>query len=218
MVTPTDRKHETDDPNPDAEPETAAAEAPTTGAAEPDPAALLEAARAEAAAFKDQLLRALAEMENVRRRAQRDRDDAAKYGVSVFAQDLLAVADNLRRALEALPPEALEADEYLRNLAAGVELTERQLLAAFERHGIQRFEPVGEPFDSHRHQAMFEVPGSDQPAGTVVQLLQPGYMLYDRLLRPAMVGVAKGNSPGPGPNGAADDPPPSPGGRVDTVA
>lgn len=217
MVAMADREQDGDDREPDARPEPAAAEAPP-GAAEADANTQLEAARAEAAALKDQLLRALAEMENVRRRAQRDRDDAAKYGVSVFANDLLAVADNLRRALEALPAEALEADEYLRNLAAGVELTERQFLAALERHGVRKFEPLGEKFDSHLHQAVFEVPDTDQPAGTVVRLLQAGYMLHDRLLRPAMVGVAKGNSPGPGPNGAADDPPPSPGGRVDTVA
>ena len=213
-----DRKHERDDQEPDARPETPAAETPTTGAAEPDPAAQLETAQAEAAALKDQLLRALAEMENVRRRAQRDRDDAAKYGVSALAHDLLAVADNLRRALEALPAEALAADEYLRNLAAGVELTERQFHAALERHGVRKFEPLGEKFDSHLHQAVFEVPDADRPAGTVVRLLQAGYMLNDRLLRPAMVGVATGNSAAPAPNGAADDPPPSPGGRVDTVA
>ena len=185
-----DREQDGDDREPDARPEPAAAEAPP-GAAEADPAAQLEAARAEAAALKDQLLRALAEMENVRRRAQRDRDDAAKYGVSIFANDLLAVADNLRRALEAIPAEALEADEYLRNLAAGVELTERQFLAALERQGVRKFEPLGEKFDSHLHQAVFEVPDTDQPAGTVVRLLQAGYMLHDRLLRPAMVAVAK---------------------------
>jgi len=217
MVAMADREQDGDDREPDARPEPAAAEAPS-GAAEADASAQLEAARAEAAALKDQLLRALAEMENVRRRAQRDRDDAAKYGVSVFANDLLAVADNLRRALEALPAEALAADEYLRNLAAGVELTERQFLAALERHGVRKFEPLGEKFDSHLHQAVFEVPDADRPAGTVVRLLQAGYMLNDRLLRPAMVGVATGNSAAPAPNGAADDPPPSPGGRVDTVA
>jgi len=217
MVAMADREQDGDDREPDARPEPAAAEAPS-GAAEADPGAQLEAARAEAAALKDQLLRALAEMENVRRRAQRDRDDAAKYGIAVFANDLLAVADNLRRALEALPVEALEADEYLRNLAAGVELTERQFLAALERHGVRKFEPLGEKFDSHLHQAVFEVPDTDQPAGTVVRLLQAGYMLHDRLLRPAMVGVAKGGSSAPGPNGAADGPPASPGGRIDTVA
>ncbi len=188
----------------------AAEEAPSTAVVE-TPEGALEAARAEAAQLKDQLLRALAEMENVRKRVQRERDEATKFAVAEFARDLVAVADNLRRALDAIPPEALESDESLRNLAAGVELTERQLAAVFERHAIRRFEPLGEKFDSHRHQAIMEVAGSGRPAGTVVQVLQAGYLLRDRLLRPAMVGVAKAEPTG------ADEPPPA-GGRIDTVA
>lgn len=190
-----------------------------------EPEDVLEAAQAEIARLKDQLLRALAETENVRRRAQREREDAAKFGVTAFARDLLPVADNLRRALDSIPREALQENELLRALAEGVEMTERELLAAFERHHIRKIEPLGERFDSNLHQAMFEVPGSGQPAGTVVQLLQPGYLLHDRLIRPAMVGVAKGEPAGNGqaeaqPGGDAEDGggPPPPGGRVDTTA
>jgi molecular chaperone GrpE len=179
---------------------TSEAEAVPGAAGDPEAATIeaLNAARAEAAQLKDQLLRTLAESENVRRRAQRDREEAGKYAVADFARELLGVADNLRRAIEAIPAEALAADEALRNLAAGVELTERQLLSAFEKFKLRRIDPQGERFDSNLHQAMFEVPGTGQPAGTVVQVLQPGYLLHDRLLRPAMVGVAKGEPAGNG--------------------
>jgi molecular chaperone GrpE len=148
-------------------------------------------AEAKAADLKDQLLRALAETENVRRRVQRDRDESLKFATSGLAKDMLPVADNLRRALDAIPQEALENDEALRNLKTGVEMTERLLLAALERHQIKRIAPLGEKFDSNFHQAMFEVPGTGQPAGTVVQVLEAGYTIHDRLLRPALVGVAK---------------------------
>lgn len=154
------------------------------------------AAEAEAAEAKDRLLRALAEMENVRRRAQREREDAAKYGATNFAKDLLSVADNLRRALDSLP-EAQATDELTRTLLQGVAATERELLAAFERHGIRRIDPQGERFDHNLHQAIFEVENAGQPAGTIVQVLQPGYVMHDRLLRPAMVGVAKGEGKPP---------------------
>ena len=190
-----------------------------------EPEDVLEAAQAEIARLKDQLLRALAETENVRRRAQREREDAAKFGVTAFARDLLPVADNLRRALDSIPREALQENELLRALVEGVEMTERELLSTFERHHIRKIEPLGERFDSNLHQAMFEVPGSGQPAGTVVQLLQPGYLLHDRLVRPAMVGVAKDEPAGNGqaeaqPGGDAEGggEPPPPGGRVDTTA
>jgi molecular chaperone GrpE len=166
----------------------------------------LERALAEAngkvAELKDQVLRALAETENVRRRVQRDRDEALKYATSGFAKELLPVADNLRRALDAIPKDALETDEALRTLATGVEMTERLLLAAFERHQIKRIEALGRKFDSNLHQAMFEVPGSGQPAGTVVQVMESGYTIHDRLLRPALVGIAKADPAGGG-NGAA---------------
>jgi molecular chaperone GrpE len=169
----------------------------------------LAAARAEAAQYKDQLLRAMAETENTRRRAQRDRDDAQKYGISNFAREVLAVADNLRRALEAIPAETLQSDEALKTLFDGVAATERQLEAALGKQQIERIWPEGERFDSNFHQAMFEVPDSGKPAGTVVQVLQAGYKIHDRLLRPALVGIAKGGS-------AANDA--APGGSVDTTA
>lgn len=175
--------------------------------------AALAAARAEAAQMKDQALRAMAEAENTRKRAQRDREDAQKYGITSFAREMLTVADNLRRALEAIPAEALQSDEALKNLYDGVAATERQLEAALGKQQIQRIWPEGERFDSNFHQAMFEVPDSSRPAGTVVQVLQAGYKIHDRLLRPALVGVAKG-----GAAAATDAANGSTGGNVDTTA
>ena len=157
----------------------------------------------ELAETQDKLLRALAETENVRRRAQRERIDAERYGFSKFAGDLLSVADNLRRALDSLP-ESKARDDRTRGLLAGVAATERELLAAFERHGLQRIDPKGERFDHNFHQAVFEVEHTGQPAGTVVEVLQPGYVLHDRLLRPAMVGVAKGGPAAVEPDGKDD--------------
>ncbi|HXE17094.1 MAG TPA: nucleotide exchange factor GrpE [Stellaceae bacterium] len=155
-----------------------------------DAAERLAATEAELAATKDKLLRALAEHENLRKRAQRERDEAGKYAAANFARDMLNVSDNLSRALASAPAENL--DEPTRNLLMGVAATERELQAALERHGIKRLDPQGERFDHNFHQAMFEVENSGQPPGTVVQVLQPGYVIHDRLLRPAMVGVAKG--------------------------
>jgi molecular chaperone GrpE len=160
-------------------------------AEEPSPETRVIELEAELADYKDRLLRALAETENVRRRAQREREDTSKYAVTGFAKDLLSAADNLRRALESLP-ESEARDELTRSLLAGVAATERELLGVFERHGIKRIDPRGELFDHNLHQAIFEVERPDQPSGSVVEVLQPGYVLYDRLLRPAMVGVAKG--------------------------
>ncbi len=154
---------------------------------EADRVAALEAELAEE---KDRLLRALAETENVRRRAQREREDAGKYAVSGFAKDLLSAADNLRRALDSLPGDKVR-DELTRKLLDGVAATERELLAVFERHGIRRIDAKGERFDHNFHQAIYEVERTDEPPGTIVEVLQPGYLLHDRLLRPAMVGVAK---------------------------
>jgi molecular chaperone GrpE len=149
------------------------------------------ALEAELADAKDRLLRALAETENVRRRLQRERDDAAKYAAGNFAKDMLSPVDNLHRALDAMPESAV-GDDRTRALRDGVAATERELLAAFERHGLKRIDPKGERFDHNFHQAIFEAERPDVPAGTVVEVLQPGYVLHDRLLRPAMVGVAKG--------------------------
>jgi molecular chaperone GrpE len=153
----------------------------------------LAAVEAELADAKDRLLRALAETENVRRRLQRERDDAGKYAVGGFAKDLLSAVDNLRRALEAMP-EAEIKDTRTQGLREGVAATERELLGAFERHGLKRVDPKGERFDHNFHQAIFEAERPDLPAGTIVEVLQPGYLLRDRLLRPAMVGVAKGGA------------------------
>jgi molecular chaperone GrpE len=164
----------------------------------PTPEERIVALEAELAEVQDKLLRALAETENVRRRAQRERVDAEKYGIGRFAEGLLSVADNLRRALDTLP-EAEAKDDRTRGLLDGVAATERELLAAFERHGLKRVDPKGERFDHNFHQAVFEVENSGLPAGTVVEVLQPGYVLHDRLLRPAMVGVAKGDAAAEGP-------------------
>jgi molecular chaperone GrpE len=159
-------------------------------AAELSPEARVAVLEAELAEHKDRLLRALAEAENTRRRTQRERDDATKYAISGFAKELLSAADNLRRALDSLP-EAEVGDERTRNLLAGVAATERELLSVFDRHGIRRIDPLGERFDHNLHQAIFEVDYGDRPPGTIVEVLQPGYVLHDRLLRPAMVGLAK---------------------------
>jgi molecular chaperone GrpE len=149
------------------------------------------------------LLRALAETENVRRRAQRERADAEKYGFAKFAGDLLSVADNLRRALDSLP-EAEAQDDRTRSLLAGVAATERELLAAFERHGMKRIDPEGRALRPQFPPGVFEVENTGRPAGTVVEVLQPGYVVHDRLLRPAMVGVAKGGAPAAEPEGTDD--------------
>jgi molecular chaperone GrpE len=166
--------------------EAAAAQDPEEPSAEIRVAAL----EAELAEHKDRLLRALAETENVRRRAQREREDALKYAVAGFAKELLSVADNLRRALDSLPESEIR-DDRTRALLTGVEATERELLSIFERNGIRRINPDGERFDHNLHQAVFEAERPDKPGGVIIEVLQPGYVLHDRLLRPAMVGVAK---------------------------
>jgi len=158
--------------------------------AEPSVEERVAALEAELAEHNDQLLRALAETENVRRRAQREREDASKYAVAGFAKELLSVADNLRRALDSLPQSEIK-DERTRGLVTGVEATERELLSVFERHGLRRIDPDGERFDHNLHQAIFEAERPGKPGGVVIEVLQPGYVLHDRLLRPAMVGVAK---------------------------
>ena len=157
----------------------------------------------EAADYRDRLLRSLAEMENLRKRTERQVADARDYGIAAFARDILAVADNMERALGALDAELREkADAATKALLDGVELTERELLKVLEKHGVKKFEPLGEKFDPNLHQAMFEIPDPSRPAGTVAQVVQAGYMIGDRVLRPALVGVAKG---GPKP-GAAEAP------------
>jgi molecular chaperone GrpE len=145
---------------------------------------------AEIAGLKDQVLRALADAENTRRRAQKEREDTSKYAVANFAKEMLNVADNFHRALDATPKET--NDPALRNLITGIEATERQLQAALERFGIKKIDPLGQAFDPNFHRVMMEVDDPDQQAGTVVQVLQSGYIIHDRLLREALVAVAKG--------------------------
>lgn len=157
--------------------------------------------------LKDRALRVAADMENLRRRTARDVHDARAYAVANFARDMLSVSDNLRRALDAIPEEAkASGDAGFKALIDGVEITERAMLSALERHGVKKLEPEGEKFDPNFHQAMFEVPNPDVPANTVVQVVQPGYSIGERVLRPAMVGVAKG-----GPKHVASEAPVEPG-------
>jgi molecular chaperone GrpE len=147
----------------------------------------------EVANLKDQWMRAMAETENLRRRAQRDREEALKYASANFGRDMLSIADNLRRALESCPtPEALP--DTVKSLIQGIELTESSLLSTFDRYGIKKVEPLREKFDPNFHQAMFEIEDATVAPGTILQVLQPGYVMHDRLLRPAMVGVSKGGS------------------------
>ena len=141
--------------------------------------------------LKDQLLRALAEVENMRARTEKETAQARKYGHSGFARDLLGAVDNLERAVGALPEDRGGLDEATRNLVVGVEMVAKEIAEVMGRHGIERIDPMGEKFDHDRHQAMFEVPTDDAEPGTVVQVARPGWMLHDRLLSPAMVGVAK---------------------------
>lgn len=181
---------------PAADDTVAEAEAPAAGAPELVPAAQVTAALEAAAEFKDKLLRTLAEMENLRRRTEREIADARVYGVTGFARDVLAVADNMHRALEAIGPELRDAaDAKLKGLIEGVELTERELMKVLEKNGVKKFSPAGERFDPNVHQAMYEVQDSDLPNGSVAQVIQAGYMLGDRVLRPALVGVAKAAKP-----------------------
>lgn len=169
-----------------------AASAPADASVDPvaEALALLTAERDE---LKDRMLRTLAEMENLRRRTEREVADARTYAVTNFARDMLNVADNVRRALESVPVDQRNAAEgALKGLIDGIELTERDLVKNLERHGVKPVEPQGQKFDPNRHQAMFEVPNAEVPAGTVVQVVQTGYVIGDRVLRPALVGVAKG--------------------------
>jgi molecular chaperone GrpE len=152
----------------------------------------IAALKDEVAASKDRLLRLAAEMENLRKRTEREKAEATLYAATNFARDLLSVADNLGRALQALPAEERDrAGEIEKNLIAGVDVTERELLQVFNRHGIKRIETVGHKFDPNYHQAIYEVPTSEKPPGIVMQEMQAGYAVGDRCLRPAMVGVSK---------------------------
>ena len=183
------------EPANDAAPE--AASAP-----EADPIAVLEAEKAD---LKDKLLRLMADMENLRRRTAREITDARTYAVTNFARDMLNVADNVRRAIESVPEEASRtAEGAFKGLIEGIDLTERDLLKTLERHGVKKLDPQGQKFDPNLHQAMFEVPNPEVPNGTVVQVVQTGYVIGDRVLRPALVGVSKGGPKAPA-NGAGGE-------------
>jgi molecular chaperone GrpE len=174
-----------------------------TGAAAPQPDAA--ALTKEAADYKDRLLRSLADMENLRRRTDREVADARTYGVTGLARDMVGVADNMRRALEAAGDAGIAGDGPAKALLEGIELTERELLKVLEKHGVKRFDPHGAKFDPNLHQAMFEVPDANVPSGSVVQVVQSGYMIGDRVLRPAMVGVSKGGPKTTPPERSADE-------------
>lgn len=153
--------------------------------------AKVEELEAQVAELRDGLLRAMAETENIRKRGERQLEDAHKYAVTGFARDILSIADNLDRALASVPEERREEHELLGNLLEGVKAVQAGFVQTMAAHKIERIEPEGEPFDPNLHEAMFEVPGTDLPNGTVAQVIEPGYKLHDRLLRPARVGVAK---------------------------
>lgn len=187
-----------------------------TEAQAPDPAAQasaeLTALIAENSDMRDRLLRTMADMENLRRRTEREKADNARYAISNFARDVLTVGDNLRRTIEHVPADAAAQDPALKSFLDGVELTERELLNVLERHGVTHIDPVGQRFDPNCHQAMYEVQNPDVPEGTVVDVMQAGYVIGDRCLRPALVAVAKGGAkqaapsqPGDGPPKAAND-------------
>jgi molecular chaperone GrpE len=162
---------------------------------ETDQVAVLEGQVAE---LRDRFLRAVAEGENIRKRAEKDVAEARAYGITAFARDVLTVADNLGRTIEHVSAEArASADPSLKSLLEGVEITERDLQMILQKNGVKPINPMGEKFDPHFHQAMFEVPDSGRPHGTVVQVVQTGYAIGDRVLRPAMVGVAKGAAKAP---------------------
>src|ERR1700761_4970317 len=161
---------------------------------DPEPGSL-EAIAKELAEARDKTLRTLAEMENLRQRTRREVADSKVYGITGFARDVLDIADNLQRTLDAVPAETREsADPMLKSLIEGVMLTERSLLSALEKNGVKKFDPSGEKFNPNFQQAMYEVPDPSVPAGTVVQVVQAGYMIGERVLRPALVGVSKGGA------------------------
>jgi molecular chaperone GrpE len=162
----------------------------------------LAAAMRESAELKDKVLRTLAEMENLRRRTEREVSDARMYGIASFARDVLGIADNLQRALDAAREELRgSTDPGVKTLLEGVELTERELLKALEKNGVKKFDPQGEKFDPNLHQAMYEVPDPSVPSGMVMQVIQPGYMIGERILRPALVAVSKGGAKAASPAG-----------------
>jgi molecular chaperone GrpE len=231
------------DPKPEVASGEAAPDEPATDAADAEASAegdLSDDLRRELDETKERLLRSLADVENMRRRHSRELEEARKYAITGFARELVDIADNLNRAIASVPPKAREKIDLIKNLSEGVALTEKMLLASFEKHHIKKVEPApGEKFDHNRHQAMFEVATNEHAPGSIAQVVQPGYVIADRLLRPAMVGVAKAGAPaqvddqasvagsgdaaGDGPADGEDGPSGDgsgerPGDRLDTVA
>ncbi|HEX6000997.1 MAG TPA: nucleotide exchange factor GrpE [Hyphomicrobiaceae bacterium] len=153
---------------------------------------VVAALQAEVGDLKDKYLRANAEMENIRKRGEREREEAAKYAITKLAKDIVDVGDNFQRCIDAVPPGAAERDQTLKGFLEGVTMTERELLNMLDRHGIKRLQPMNEPFNPHLHQAVTQVPRTDVPNGTIVEVYQAGFTIADRVLRPAMVGVAAG--------------------------
>ena len=198
-MTDSDMNQQTDSDGGQA-PDTAPAAAPAEG---------VHFARPRAGRHQDRLLRALADMENMRKRTEREVADARVYGVSNFARDIVGVADNMHRAMQALDDDLrAKADEGTKALLEGVELTERELMNTLEKHGVKRIDPMGQKFDPNRHQAMYEIEDLSVPAGSVIQVMQSGYTIGDRVLRPALVAVAKGGAKAPptAPASANDNP------------
>src|SRR5947207_5194511 len=196
-------------PNPSAP--GAAAQPAGAGPAPSTPDETIAALRAEAADLKDKLLRAHAEVENIRKRSEREKEETAKYAVTRSAKDIVNVGDNFQRAIDAVPAGAAEQDAALKSFLEGVTMTERELLNVLERYAIKRVQPVNEPFNPHLHQAVMEIARTDVPSGTVVQVFQAGFMIEDRVLRPAMVAVSKGGpKPAPAPEGSAAPGAPAP--------
>ncbi|MEE2694622.1 MAG: nucleotide exchange factor GrpE [Pseudomonadota bacterium] len=179
-----------------AQPDSADEGVETKPQAEGSAPASREAASETAEDLKDQLLRALAEIENVRRRAGREREDATRYGITGLAKDIVGIGDNLRRAMESVEEPPQEGGEVVKSLRAGIAIIQQEFDTVLSRHGIEAINPLGETFDHNLHQAMYEVEEGEHPPGTVVQVLQQGYKIHDRLLRPAMVGVKKKASVG----------------------
>lgn len=193
------RKERDSTPPEDAAPDDSAAFAEETALK-----ARIAALEGELSTAKDHMLRALAEAENTRKRALKDREDAGKYAITAFARDLLDFTDNFRRALGAIPPDLIQADERVGNVISGIEAMEKEMLRVLDKHGIEKISPLDQPFNPNFHEVMFEVPGTGKPAGVVVQVIEPGYVIKDRLLRPARVGIAKDEGGASGPGGRVD--------------
>lgn len=203
------RKTETGEPaaapanSPNSQPDTPPQQ-PQGAAAQADKSLqdVVAALKAEVEGLKDRWLRAHAEVENIRKRAEREREEAAKYAITKLAKDIVGVGDNFQRCIDAVPAGAAEKDATLKSFLEGVTMTERELLNVLDRHGIKRLQPMNEPFNPHLHQAVMQVPRTDVPNGTVVEVYQAGYTIEERVLRPAMVGVAQGGpKPSDGANG-----------------